>query len=195
MRRYILLLLTVVLTFVMCGCGKKKAEAPVEEDNSAVKKEIVQLVNNDLPSIAHDRDEAVEIYNQYFADGAKVDNETWREQLESTALVSYDRYMSNLDALTYENSEVTNLKDIYKKSASCQRDAIEEVIDAIKSGSPEKLDDAKQSISDSKTYLTMYEDELNQLCTKYGINIVGQFQSASFTDSSASSGDAAGAEE
>jgi hypothetical protein len=41
----------------------------------------------------------------------------------------------------------------------------------------------------------MYEDELNQLCTKYGINIVGQFQSASFTDSSASSGDAAGTEE
>ena len=184
MRKFLTLLLSVILVLGMIGCGKKQEEVTeevVQEDFSAIKKEIVQMVNNDIPSIAHDRDSAVEIYNNYFKKGANIDSETWLGQLEGDALVSYDRYMKNLEALTYQSSEVMSLKDIFVKSASSQRDAIQNVIDSIKAGNPGKLDTAKQSINDSITYLKMYEDELDQLCTKYGIKIVGEFQSSSLT--------------
>ena len=128
MRKFLTLLLSVILVLGMIGCGKKQEEVTeevVQEDFSAIKKEIVQMVNNDIPSIAHDRDSAVEIYNNYFKKGANIDSETWLGQLEGDALVSYDRYMKNLEALTYQSSEVMSLKDIFVKSASSQRDAIQ----------------------------------------------------------------------
>ena len=190
-KRILALVLATAMIFSVVGCGKKKDKD--EATGASVQEEIVKLVNEDLPGIAADRDNAVSIYNDYFKDSSSQDSESWKTKLESEALTSYDTYLANLDALTYENAEVQNLKDLFAKSASSQRDAIQYVVDAITDLDSTKLDDASQSIKDSKTYLQMYEDELERLCDEYGITINGEFQSPSLVDASvtdASSSDA-----
>jgi len=168
----------------LAGCGKKTDEAGTTEANADVtpQAEIVQMVNTDLPGIASERQSAVSIYNKYFEDGADLDSQTWREQLENDALTSYEAYLEKLSALTYQNAEVQTLKDLYQKSAESQKDAIANVIAAIKAVDATQLDSAQQSINDSKTYLKMYEDSLKDLCTKYGIEINGEFQTADMED-------------
>ncbi len=180
-----LLALSMVLLFV--GCGKKDEEEVATEAAAgakSVQEEIVQFVNTDLPAIAADRDSAVNIYNQYFADGSDQDSEAWRSKLETEALVSYNTYLDNLNALTYENAEVNNLKDLYVKSSEGQRDAIQHVINAIAEVNTDELDAAQQSITDSETYLTMYQDELTRICNSYGIEMIGEFSTSTLTDAS-----------
>ena len=94
-KRILAVLLSAAMVFSVVGCGKKKDEDAADPD-ATVQEEIVKFVNEDLPSIASDRDSAVSIYNAYFEDGADQDSEAWKTKLESEALVSYDTYLANL---------------------------------------------------------------------------------------------------
>ena len=187
-KKIVATVMAMCLALAFTGCGKKNDDGTTESTGNAdvtPQAEIVQMVNTDLPGIASERDSAVSIYNKYFEDGADLDSQTWRDQLENDALKSYESYLSKLDALTYQNAEVQTLKDLYQKSAESQKEAISNVVEAIKAVDTEKLDDAQQSIDDSKTYLKMYEDSLKDACTKYGIEIVGDFQTKDMVDASA----------
>ena len=192
MKKKLILVMTAVLCFSMAACGKKEevaettTEAAVTTEEAAITApdEIVQLVNTDLPAIAGDRDSAVAIYNAYYEDGADVDSETWKTQLIDSAIPTYDAYLEKLRALTYTNGEVQNLLDIYIKSAEYQKEAMQDVVDAITNVDTDMLDAANSAITDSNTYMKMYEDELTRLCATYGIDMVGQFD-ASETDATA----------
>ncbi len=182
-KKLIAILVTVMMVLAVSGCGKEEPTLEIEE-GASVQDELVQMINTDLPGIAANRNDAVAIYNKYFAEGADLDSETWRAQLEDEALAKYDTYLADLDNLMYTNSEVVNLKSLFVKAANSQREAISFVVDAVKEMDTSKLDQAQQSINDSKTYMSMYEDELKNLCAKYNVNIVGDFQSGTATDAS-----------
>lgn len=188
-KKIVATLVAMCLTVAFAGCGKKSDDAGATESSGngdvTPQAEIVQMVNTDLPGIASERESAVTIYNKYFADGADIDSATWREQLENDALKSYESYLEKLDAIQYQNAEVQTIKDLYQKSAESQKDAIVCVIAAIKDVDTTQLDSAQQSINDSKTYLKMYEDSLKDTCAKYGIEIVGEFQTTDMEDASA----------
>ena len=112
------------------------------------------------------------------------DSEAWRSKLETEALASYNSYLDKLNALSYENAEVNNLKDLYVKSSEGQRDAIQHVINAITEVNTDELDAAQQCITDSETYLKMYQDELTRICNSYGIEMIGEFSTSTLTDAS-----------
>ena len=63
-KRILALVLATAMVFGVVGCGKKKDKE--EATGASVQEEIVKLVNEDLPGIAADRDNAVSIYNDYF---------------------------------------------------------------------------------------------------------------------------------
>ena len=184
-KRLVALFMTVLMALAVIGCGKKEDKTEEAKSGASSQEEIVKLVNEDLPGIAAERDKAVEIYNGFFADGADIDSETWKGQLENDALTAYDAYLEKLAALTYTNADVQNLKDLFEKSAKYQRDAIQYVVDSINAVDSSKLADAQQAIEDSRTYLGMYQDELKRLCDSYGIKINGEFQNTAMTDASA----------
>ena len=183
-KRILAVLLSAAMVVSVVGCGKKKDDDSAADPEATVQEEIVKFVNEDLPSINADRDSAVSVYNAYFEDGADQDSEAWKTKLETEALVSYDTYLDNLNALSYENAEVNNLKDLYVKSSEGQRDAIQHVVNAISEVNTDELDAAQQSITDSQTYLKMYQDELTRLCESYGIEMIGEFSTSTLTDAS-----------
>ena len=190
MKKIVALSMMFLLALAAFGCGKKEDE--VKDEGPSVQEEIVKMINDDLPSISTERDDAGSIYNEFFKEGADIDSETWKDQLKNNALVSYDAYLDKLNALNYDNPEVQNLKDLFVKSSNSQRQAIQCVVDAIEGFDSGKLSEAQQAISDSKTYMSMYEDELKRLCASYNINVSGEYTSDSFgdTSSNASSTDA-----
>ena len=123
---------------------------------------------------------------EYFESGDEGDSETWKNRLENEALPSYDSYLEKLKALSYENAEVQNLLDLFIKSSENQREAIQHVINSVTELDTEELTNAEQCITDSETYLKMYEDGLESLCDKYNIEIVGEFQTSTMTDATES---------
>ena len=75
-KRILALVLATAMIFSVVGCGKKKDKD--EATGASVQEEIVKLVNEDLPGIAADRDNAVSIYNEYFKDSSSQDSESWK---------------------------------------------------------------------------------------------------------------------
>ncbi len=177
-----LLIMTLVLS--LAGCGKKTA-VTTESTGASVEQELTKMVSKDLPGIASDRDKAVEIYNSYFATASVSDaseSDAWETKLETEALPSYDKYLSNLDALNYSNQSVQNLKNSYENSAKCQRAAIQYVVNALKTADSTQLDNAVTKMNDSMYYLKQYEDDLKALCDSNGITLNGTLQTATLTD-------------
>lgn len=177
-----LLIMTLVLS--LAGCGKKTA-VTTESTGACVEQELTKMVSKDLPGIASDRDKAVEIYNSYFATASVSDaseSDAWETKLETEALPSYDKYLSNLDALNYSNQSVQNLKNSYENSAKCQRAAIQYVVNALKTADSTQLDNAVTKMNDSMYYLKQYEDDLKALCDSNGITLNGTLQTATLTD-------------
>ena len=196
MKKLLTLSLCFILVLSFAGCGKKEEDvtedaAVTDDAGVTVEEEIVKFVNTDLPDISTEKDEAVATFNKYF--NGCVDASAWAGELESSALVNFDTFLTNIDALSYTNAEVNNLKDLYRKSVTSERDAVQDVILAINNVDTESLSTASQEIADANTYLTMYQDELISLCDKYNIVTVGEFSEATLTDAAvedASSGDA-----
>ena len=197
MKKLLALMLCFILVLSFAGCGKKEeAETDATTTTEAstgvsVEEEIVKFVNTDLPSISSEKDNAVSTFNKYFNGG--VDASAWASELESSALVDFDTFLTNIDSLSYSNTEVNDLKDLYRKSVASERDAVQNVVLAINNVDSGLLTTASQDIADANTYLTMYQDELISLCDKYNIVTVGDFAEATLTDATvedASSGDA-----
>ncbi len=181
------LFLTVLMVLSVAACGKKEDSS---KDDTALKEEVVKFVNEDLPSISAERDSAVSLYNQYFEEGAGMDSETWLSSLEGTAIVDYEIYLHNLEALVVTTPEVTNLKTLYQQCAQNQYGAMQDVISALKNGDMTLLDSAQEKISISESYMRQYEEALKSLCDQYGITINGSFTMLDM----ATAGDAGAAE-
>ena len=196
MKKLIALMLCFILVISFVGCGKKEEASTedtsvVEDTGVTVEEEIVKFVNTDLPAISAEKDEAIATFNKYFNGG--VDASAWAGELESSALVGLDSFLTNIDDLSYTNAEVNNLKDLYRKSVASERDAVQNVVLAINNVDSDSLGTASQDIADANKYLQMYQDELISLCDKYNIVTVGTFSEATLTDATvddASSGDA-----
>jgi len=179
--------LGMAMTAGLTGCGDKETattaadtgaapvstEAVTSELTVTLQDEILNFVGKELPGIAAERDEAVSLYNSYFADGSDKNSEKWMSTLSEQALPKYDSYLTKLKALTAVNPEVEELKKLYVESADLQRAAIEDVINAIKNADTSLLEYAQNKVNDSKTKLGEYEQKLQSMCTANNIVLQG----------------------
>lgn len=188
MRKKVLTLVVIgICSFGLIGCGKRKdinvepSTSTTGVSQSVLQSEIVKFVGEDLSRLNVKRQQAVEIYNEYFASDTKeADSTDWVKKLTDEALPKYDEYINDLKALKYENKEVNDLRDKYVKSAELQRDAINQIVTSITKNDDSYVEKAKKDIEDSKVALKEYEDELKALCQQNQITINGNFQMDNF---------------
>ena len=114
-KLYIITLVALALC-LFTGCGKKKEET-TEDPNKALKDEVVEFVNNKLPAIEKDRDNAVAIYNSYF-ESEDVDLEQFSTELQGTAIPAMQTYVDNLTAIEVSTDEVKALKEHYRSEGA-----------------------------------------------------------------------------
>ena len=175
-KRLLYVTLGLVLAVGVTACGSKGEEGSsvVTEQATTVslQDEILNFVGADLPAIASERDAAVKLYNDYFS-AVDKDSEKWMNTLSQEALPKYDAYLQKLKGLPFTNAEVGELKDLYTASAQYQRDAIQDVVDAIKNADNQLLDSAQKKVDQSKEKLQAYYDKLKKLCEANNISLEG----------------------
>lgn len=183
-KKFLLICLAVTCVFNLAACGKRKdikMEMPSATASSAIdntlQEELVKFVGTDLLKANQKRQDAVNIYNNYFkASSSDASQDDLFAKLTTEALPKYDEYIKDIEALTYTSKEVTELKNLYLESAKYQRDAIQQVINSITNKDETILDKAAEDISKSKEALKKYEDKLKEICEKNEIIINGDFQ-------------------
>ncbi|MBQ9277185.1 MAG: hypothetical protein IJ224_00980 [Lachnospiraceae bacterium] len=166
-----------IMTLIVCmftGCGKKKEESVSEDSNKALKDDIVEFVNNKLPSIEGDRENAVAIYNSYF-ESDDVDLAQFSSDLQGTAIPDMQNYINSLTSIDVSTDEVKNLKDLYLQSAQKQLDAMNKVAAAINEENPDYLVEADTLIKESEDLILQYQTQLRTLAMDNDIVVNGSF--------------------
>lgn len=181
-KLYIMALMVCIIS-MFTGCGKKKEE-DTSDPNAAIKEDIIEFVNNKLPAIEGDRNNAVAIYNSYFESG-DVNIEQFSSELQGTAIPAMETYITNLTNIEVKTDEVRALKDLYLQSAQKQLDAMNKVAAAINEQNPDYLTEADALIEESEDLILQYQTQLRTIAMDTGITVNGSFSEETQTGSDA----------
>ncbi len=186
-RRLVSLLLLVTVLACFAGCGKKKnAAEPDSKENAAVKEEITKFVNETLPAIQGKRDKAIEVYDSYFKEGSSLTAEKWLETLQNDAVTGFESYIDELSKLELTSAEVQELRSYLVQMATNERDAVNQVIAAIRDTDASYLSTAEDKMKSASENLNQYKEKLTAYCRTYGIIMNGSFDPATDGDAEAS---------
>ena len=185
-KRLAMLLTGLLLALGLTACGSKNEETSTADAGTTegvgatteatvtLQAEILSFVGTELPAIEAERNEAVSLFNAYFAEGSDHDSDKWMTTLSEQALPKYDSYLAKLNAIPVVHDDVATLKKLYVESADLQRAAIEDVINAIKNVDTSLLEYAQNKVNDSHAKLQEYETKLRNLCQANNINLEGR---------------------
>lgn len=161
-------IMTLALACAMVGCGKKG------NDDNKVQEDITTFVNDSLPAISGDRDNAIAVYNSYFT-GEDVDIQQYLKDLQDTAIPDMETYITNVTAIETSTDEVAGLKDLYLQSVQKECDAMKMVVSAIEEDNVEFLTQADTMMGEATSYMTQYQSQLKILAIDNDITINGSF--------------------
>lgn len=165
----------LALVCAAAGCGKSEDDAKTK-----LQLDVVTFVNESLPAISSDRDNAIAIYNSYFT-AEDVDLTGFMGQLQDEAIPYMETYIANLTAVETQTDEVAALKDLCLQCAGKQCDAMKMVVSALEEENPEFLTQAEVMITESTSYMNQYESQLRLLAIDNDITINGTFNSSADT--------------
>ena len=83
-KKVYMAVLTLAFAGLFAGCGKK-----AEDPGVSVKDDVVEFVNVELPAAKTDHDNAIAIYNAYFADTGSQDLDTFKTSLQPNLSITF----------------------------------------------------------------------------------------------------------
>lgn len=158
--------LTIALACALAGCGKKESGKDAEV---SVKDDVVEFVNDELPTAKADHDSAIAVYNAYFAEGSNQDLETYKASLQDNAIPTMEKCIQTISAMEVETEEVKALKDSYLQSVQKEYEAMKMVVSAIDGENPDYLTQADTLISEAATLMSDYQSKLQTIADEQGI--------------------------
>ncbi|MDD6401650.1 MAG: hypothetical protein PUG10_08600 [Lachnospiraceae bacterium] len=168
-KKIIAITMMLSMAAALCSCGKEQSQETTTTEN-LVKKDVIEFVSTELPSIKAKRDSAIGIYNSYFAnDNADVD--AFVVSLKNDAIPGMEQYLQDLNAIETETDDVTQLKALYAQSAQRQYDAMKMVLSALEGDNADYLTQAENLVSESNELMKQYNDMLNSVASENGIII------------------------
>ena len=159
-----------MMTCALVACGKDKKEEVAVDETKTVQEDLVEFINDELPGIAIDKDNALTIYNSYF-NGTEVDNSALLTDLKSNAIPSLEKYIENLSAIEVETDEVKEVKQAYLMGVQKQYEAMKMVVNAVENEMPDYLVQAEALIVEAQTYMNDYENKVKELAASNQITI------------------------
>lgn len=171
MKKKICIILTgLMMVCSLAACGKEKKEEKVAEDTISVQEDLVEFINEELPGIAENKDNALSIYNSYFT-GASIDNAALVADLKNNAIPNMETYIADLNAIEVETAEVEEVKQLYLMGAQKQFEAMKMVVNAIENEMPDYLVQAEALIVEAQTYMSDYEAKVVEIAAANNITI------------------------
>lgn len=171
MKKKISILLTgVIMAFSLAACGGDEKKDDKVETGNVVQEDLVEFINDELPGIAADKDNALNIYNSYFS-GSDMDNAAFAADLKNNAIPSMETYISNLSAIEVETTEVQEIKQLYLMGVQKQYEAMKMVVNAIENEMPDYLTQAEALIVEAQIYMDDYEAKVAEVAANNQITI------------------------
>lgn len=171
MKKKICIMLTgVMMACALVACGKNKTEETSTDTANVVQEDLVEFINDELPGIATDKDNALTIYNSYFT-GQSIDNTAFVADLKNNAIPSMETYISNLSAIEVETAEVEEIKQLYLMGVQKQYEAMKMVVNAIENEMPDYLVQAEALIVEAQIYMSDYEAKVVEIASANQITI------------------------
>lgn len=159
--------LAVIILALACasfGCGNK------DNADNVLQEDITTFVNESLPSISEERNNAISIYNSYFA-SEDTDVSQFLTDLQDNAIPDMEEYIYNLNAVETQTDEVAALKELYVQSVQAEYDAMKLVASAIEDENEEYLTQADELIDEASSLMSQYDSQLKSLAADNNISI------------------------
>jgi len=160
----------VMMACTLIACGKDKAPEAVEEEVNVVQEDLVEFINEELPAIAADKNNALAVYNSYFT-GADIDNDALVADLKANVLPSMETYITNLSAIQVDTPEVEEIKQMYLVGIQKQYEAMKMVVNAVENQMPDYLVQAEALIVEAEIYMSDYEAKVIEIANNNNITI------------------------
>ena len=167
-KKVYMAMLTLAFVCLVTGCGKKDKQDAAETD---VKADVIEFVNEELPTAKADHDSAIAIYNAYFAEGSNQDLETYKTSLQDSAIPTMEKCIQTISGLEVQTDEVKALKDSYLQSVQKEYEAMKMVVSAIDGENADYLTQADSLISEAATLMSDYQTKLQTIANEQGIII------------------------
>ena len=155
-KRVYIAVVTLALASLFAGCGKKSADAAV-----SVKDDVVEFVNEELPAAKADHDNAIGIYNAYFAGSSDQDLDAFKTSLQDTAIPAMENCITTISNIEVATDEVKALKDSYLQSV--------QKVSAIDGENADYLTQADSLIAEAATLRSDYQTKLQAIANEQGI--------------------------
>lgn len=165
-KKIYIAVLTLALACSFAGCGKKdKTEEAVVD----VKSDVIEFVNEELPTAKADHDNAIAIYNAYFAEGSDQDLDTFKASLQDSAIPKMENCIQTINGIEVATDEVRDLKNVYLQSVQKEYEAMKMVVSAIDGQNADYLTQADSLISEARTLMSDYQLKLQTIAGEQGI--------------------------
>lgn len=164
-KKVYMAVLTLAFAGLLAGCGKK-----AEEDTGvSVKDDVVEFVNVELSTAKADHDNAIAIYNAYFAETGSQDLDTFKTSLQDTAIPEMENCITTISNIEVATDEVKALKDSYLQSVQKECEAMKMVVSAIDGENADYLTQADSLIAEAATLRSDYQTKLQTIANEQGI--------------------------
>ncbi|MBQ8166139.1 MAG: hypothetical protein IJZ96_03785 [Lachnospiraceae bacterium] len=183
-KRICIILTGAMMACALMACGKDKGEDVVADEGNVVQEDLVEFINEELPAIAADKNNALSIYNSYFT-GIDIDNDALVADLKNNALPSMETYISNLSAIQVDTPEVEEIKQLYLVGIQKQYEAMKMVVNAVENQMPDYLVQAEALIVEAEIYMTDYEAKVVEVAGNNQITINSETISSGAADENA----------
>ncbi len=168
MKKYIALVMTLVMAFCMVGCGgKSSSDAEVDP----VQQDLIKYVETDLPAIKVNESVAVERYNEVSAGIANMKRKDIAAAFDDEIIPTYTQFVKDLEALTPSTEEVKALQATYLEGAKEQLTGMSELNDAITGNDSAAAKAANEKIVEGKAKIEQHRSDIVTLAGQHNINV------------------------
>ena len=140
--------------------------------SNEVSDDLLDYINKQLPKVADNESEAVELYESVSGDNY-TDDERMYSVIKNDVVPIYKKFIDGLKSISSEikTEEVQKVHQQYIEAASLQYDGFLLILSAIETQDPNQITKANEKLNKGTDLLDEYNSDLEKLCKKNNVDL------------------------
>ncbi|MCZ0702851.1 hypothetical protein J2T56_002738 [Natronobacillus azotifigens] len=154
-KRFLFLSLTIL--FIITACSNPVAD------------ELEVYINEELSSLADLEEEAIYEYNSVTGENFTDDADMFYH-IQDVVLPLYEEFVSQLESITLESSEIRDVHEIYVKAANTQSNGLLKTLFALEYQDHDMMLEANDMLSEGRAGIREFHGELEALLNNHNLD-------------------------
>ena len=140
--------------------------------SNEVSDDLLDYINKQLPKVADNESEAVELYESVSGDNY-TDDERMYSVIKNDVVPIYKKFIDGLKSISSEikTEEVQKVHQQYIEAASLQYDGFLLILSAIETQDPNQITKANEKLNKGSDLIDEYNSDLEKLCKKNNVDL------------------------